>query len=145
MRIAILSRNPKLYSGAIAADLAMSPGVLAAEERRRLKAQLAFLGRAPEERIRSGLDALHQAVFEDMAEHGTPTAQLPIFEQLVSARYAEYHQAAAESDGRLGEAVCKHLTGQPEECMELAIAMTERAVAVAKPLRDFLEEVELVA
>ena len=107
-------------------------------------AQLAFLGRAPEERIRSGLDALHQAVFEDMAEHGTPTAQLPIFEQLVSARYAEYHQAASESDGRLGEAVCKHLTGQPEECMDLATAMTERAVAVAKPLKDFLEEVELV-
>lgn len=106
--------------------------------------QLAFLGRAPETRIRSGLDALHRAVFEDMAEHGTPTAQLPIFEQMVSARYAEYHHAAAESDGHLGEAVCRHLTGSPEHCLELATAMTERAVAVANPLKDFLEEVELV-
>ena len=72
--------------------------------------QLAFLGRAPEERIRDGLDELHRAVFEDMVEHGTPEAQLPLFEQRVSARYAEYHQAAAESDGRLGEAASRHLT-----------------------------------
>ena len=28
--------------------------------------------------------------------------------------------------------------------MKLATAMTERAVAVANPLKDFLEEVELV-
>ncbi|HIC54157.1 MAG TPA: hypothetical protein EYO97_10030, partial [Gemmatimonadetes bacterium] len=60
-------------------------------------AQLAFLGRAPDQRIREGLDALHKAVFEDMVEHGTPESQLPLFEQRVSARYAEYHQAAAES------------------------------------------------
>ena len=106
--------------------------------------QLAFLGRAPEPRIREGLDALHRAVFEDMVEHGTPSSQLPIFEQRVSARYAEYHQAAAKSDDRLGEAVCHHLAGEPTDCMKLATAMTERAVAVANPLKDFLEEVELV-
>ena len=106
--------------------------------------QQAFLGRAPEDRIRHGLDALHRAVFEDMAEHGTPQAQLPIFEQRVSARYAEYHGAAAQSDGRLGEAVCRHLSGEPTHCIDLAAAITERAIAVAHPLRDFLEEVELV-
>lgn len=106
--------------------------------------QLAFLGRAPDVRIREGLDALHRAVFEDMVEHGTPSAQLPIFEQRVGARYSEYHQAASESDGRLGEVVCLHLTGDPESCMEMATAMAERAVAVANPLKDFLEEVELV-
>ena len=33
-------------------------------------AQLAFLGRAPDERIREGLDALHAAVFEDMVDNG---------------------------------------------------------------------------
>lgn len=107
-------------------------------------AQQAFLGRAPDQRIRHGLDALHQAVFEDMATHGTPVAQLPIFEQRVSARYAEYHQASARSDGDLGEAVCRHLAGTPKHCIELAHAITERAIAVANPLRDFLEEVELV-
>jgi hypothetical protein len=79
-----------------------------------------------------------------MVVHGTPQSQLPIFEQRVSARYAEYHQASAESDERLGEAVCRHLTGTPEDCRQLALAITERAIAVANPLRDFLEEVELV-
>ena len=107
-------------------------------------AQLAFLGRAPDDRIRRGLDALHRAVFEDMAEHGTPEAQLPVFEQRVSARYAEYHQAASLSDGLLGEVVCRHLAGTPEHCMEMAHASAERALAVASPLRDFLEDVELV-
>jgi hypothetical protein len=107
-------------------------------------AQLAFLRRAPAEVIRRGLDALHRAIFDDMVAHGTPKSQLPMFEQRVSARYAEYHQASAESDERLGEAVCRHLTGTPEDCQEVADAITERAIAVAHPLRDFLEEVELV-
>ena len=122
-------------------------------------AQLAFLGRAPEQRIKEGLDALrrqcavadahhgaldalHSAVFEDMVENGTPKSQLPLFEQRVGARYAEYHQAAAESDDKLGAAVSRHMLGQVRDSTSEAIR--ERAVAVANPLRDFLEEVELV-
>ena len=58
--------------------------------------QLAFVGRAPDPLVKCGLDAMHRAVFEDMAQNGTPQSQLPIFEQRVSARYAEYHQAAAK-------------------------------------------------
>ena len=109
-------------------------------------AQLAFLGRAPDQRIRAGLDALHKAIFEDMVQHGTPAVQLPLFEQRVSARYAEYHQAAAESDGQLGNAVSRHLEGvDPDEMNDaLSDAIRERAVAVANPLKDFLEDVELV-
>ena len=82
-------------------------------------------------------------VFEDMVDNGTPKSQLPLFEQRVSARYAEYHQAAAESDDKLGQAVSRHLLGGivRESTTE---AIRERAVAVANPLRDFLEEVELV-
>ena len=76
-------------------------------------------------------------------ERGAVAANRMI-EQRVGARYSEYHQAAAESDSKLGEVVCLHLTGDPESCLEMAKAMTERAVAVAHPLRDFLEEVELV-
>jgi hypothetical protein len=106
-------------------------------------AQLAFMGRAPDELIRQGLDAMHQAVFEDMVSNGTPTAQLPKFEQRVSMRYAEYHQAAAESDERLGQAVARHLVGNVER-PALVEAIRERAVAVANPLRDFLEDVQLV-
>ena len=105
-------------------------------------AQLAFLGRAPDERIRQGLDALHSAVFEDMVDNGTPQSQLPMFEQRVSARYAEYHQASAESDQKLGMAVSRHLIGTVRDSTSAAIS--ERAVAVANPLRDFLEEVELI-
>lgn len=107
-------------------------------------AQQAFLGRTPDQTIRRGLDALHRAVFEDMVSHGTPRSQLPIFEQRVSARYAEYHHAASESDTRLGEAVSRHLGGDPADRQQTASAITERAIAVANPLRDFLEEVELV-
>jgi hypothetical protein len=107
-------------------------------------AQLAFMGRVSDQIVRKGLDALHRAVFEDMVAHGTPNAQLPIFEQRVSARYAEYHQAASESDVRLGEAVSRHLSGDPKQVRDIAAAITERAIAVANPLRDFLEEVELV-
>lgn len=107
-------------------------------------AQLAFLRRAPDALIRDGLDAMHRAVFEDMVHHGTPEAQIPLFEQRVSARYAEYHQAAAESDVRLGEAVSRHLSGA-KGASGLPDAIRERAVAVANPLRDFLEDVELVS
>jgi hypothetical protein len=107
-------------------------------------AQLAFLGRIPDQIIRRGLDAMHQAVFEDMVLHGTPREQLPIFEQRVSARYAEYHHAASESDVRVGEAVSRHLGGDPADRFRTASAITERAIAVANPLKDFLEEVELV-
>lgn len=106
-------------------------------------AQLAFLGRVPDPVLRRGLDAMHQAVFEDMMGHGTPPAQLAIFEQRVGARYAEYHQASSESDLRLGDAVCRHLTGMPGDCQHLSLALTERAVAVTHPLRDFLADVEL--
>ena len=106
-------------------------------------AQLAFLGRAPDERIRKGLDALHAAVFEDMVENGTPKSQLPLFEQRVSARYAEYNQAAAESDEKLGVAVSRHLLGGVAR-ESTTLAIQERAIAVANPLKDFLEEVELV-
>jgi hypothetical protein len=106
-------------------------------------AQLAFLGRAPDDRIKEGLDALHTAVFEDMVKNGTPQSQLPLFEQRVSARYAEYHQASAESDRKLGEAVSRHMLGGVARESTYA-AIRERAVAVANPLRDFLEDVELI-
>ena len=107
--------------------------------------QLAFLGRGQDDLVKRGLDAMHRAVFEDMAENGTPRSQLPIFEQRVSARYAEYHAAAARSDARLGEAVVRHLTSKDGRGgQQLAQAVSERAIAVANPLRDFLEEVELV-
>jgi hypothetical protein len=107
-------------------------------------AQIAFVGRAPDQELRAGLDALHAAVFEDMVEQGTPRAHLPLFEQRVGARYAEYHQAAEVSDTRLGEVVVRRLTDDELPHERLAAAVRDRAVAVAGPLTDFLEDVELV-
>jgi hypothetical protein len=108
-------------------------------------AQLAFVGRAPSELLREGLDSMHRAVFDDMVKNGTPPEQLPLFEQRVSARYAEYHHAAASSDAHLGRTVLRHITAGDAFQEALAWALRDRAVAVANPLRDFLEDVELVA
>ena len=105
-------------------------------------AQLAFMGRAPDERIRQGLDALHSAVFEDMVKNGTPESQLPLFEARVGSRYAEYHHASAESDEKLGQVASRRLVGVVRDT--IADALRERAIAVANPLRDFLEDVELI-
>ncbi len=106
--------------------------------------QQAFLSRAPEELIRDGLDALHSAVFEDLVSHGAPRAQLPIFEQRVGARYAEYNQAAEASDLDVGNAVIQHLAKKPTHSDALSQALANQAIAVANPLRDFLAEVDLV-
>lgn len=108
-------------------------------------AQLAFIGRAGETVLRRGLDAMHRAVFEDMVQHGTPASHLPIFEQRVAARYAEYSRAAQRSNARLGRAVVRHLMGGdavPET--PTVRAVVERALGVANPLSDFLQEVELI-
>lgn len=106
--------------------------------------QLAFVGRAPDQLLRDGLDSMHRAIFEDMAGNGTPSSQLPLFEQRVGARYAEYHQASAISDQILGQAVVRHLTNEDQPDDIMGDAVRDRAIAVTNPLRDFLEEVDLV-
>ncbi len=106
--------------------------------------QQAFVGRAPADLITMALDGLHDAVLEDMVDNGTPRAQLPFFEKRVSARYAQYHSAAAVSDVALGEAVVHHLIGSSDSPEPFTQAVTERAVEVTGPLRDYLEDVQLV-
>ncbi len=106
--------------------------------------QLAFIGRFDSTLVREALDAFHSAIFQDMMDNGTPKAQLPLFEQRVSARYAEYYGAAERSDRDLGVAVARHLAGSRPGSDHLAAALTERAIEVANPLKDFLEEVDLV-
>jgi hypothetical protein len=107
--------------------------------------QLSFHGREDEGVVKEALDALHRAVFEDMIEHGTPGAQIPVFEQRVSVRYSEYHAAAAFSDERVGLAALGHLAARGVSgSRQGAALLTERAIEVAHPLRDFLDEVRLV-
>jgi len=106
--------------------------------------QLAFANRARDVVVRRVLDHLHRAVFEDMVEHGTPRSHLPIFEQRVASRYQSYHDAAERSDRELGRAAVRHLTGEDTLDPALAAAASERAIAAADPLRDFLQDVDLV-
>ncbi len=77
-------------------------------------------------------------------ENGTPRSQLPVFEQRASARYAEYNTAAAESDASVGEAVVQHLTASSEPPATFVDIVTAHAVEMAGPLRDYLEDVELI-
>jgi len=105
--------------------------------------QQAFLGRSPDETVKRTLDVMHRAVFEDMVDNGTPKSQIPFFEQRVSARYAEYHAASARSDVALGEAVARNLGDTPSPGDPMKVALTERALAVAGPLKDYLEDMEL--
>jgi hypothetical protein len=106
--------------------------------------QQAFVGRAPPELLKQALDGLHDAVLEDMVDNGTPRAHLERFEKHVSQRYAQYHTAAAASDAALGEAVVHHLTGSSNPSEPYTKTVTERAVEVTGPLRDYLEDVQLV-
>jgi hypothetical protein len=81
-----------------------------------------------------------------MIANGTPEAQIPVFEQRVSARYAEFNAAAEVSDKRVGEVAVEYLSDRVGRRVRgAAAALTERAIEVANPLRDFLEGVELVA
>lgn len=106
--------------------------------------QLSFVG-VPDEFVRESLDHLHRAVFDDIVAGGTPSSQIPVFEQRVSARYAEYYAAAEVSDGRVGEVAAEHLAeAGATESERGAGVMTARAIEIAHPLKDFLEGVELV-
>jgi hypothetical protein len=108
--------------------------------------QLSLFRRVPETAVRTTLDHLHRAIFEDMVKNGTPEAQLPVFEQRVSARYAEYYAAAEQSDQRVGEVALEHLVeaGASGAGAGAARVLTDRAIEVANPLRDFVSGVELV-
>lgn len=104
--------------------------------------QLAFVGRELDSVIKAGLDALHRNVFDDLLDQGTPESHLPLFEQQISARYAEYNQAASTSDAELGRVALRHLTGDDGDDGKAAVIL-ERVLSVASPLRDFLSEVGL--
>jgi hypothetical protein len=106
--------------------------------------QLSFVHRGSASPVRETLDHLHRAIFEDMVTHGTPKAQIPVFEQRVSARYSEYYTAAEISDDRVGKVALDHLLDGARSSEDSAARLlTELAIEVANPLMDFLEGVEL--
>lgn len=107
--------------------------------------QLSFYRHDSPDAVKEVLDHLHRAIFEDMIANGTPQPQIPVFEQRVSARYAELYTAAEVSDKRVGEVALEHISDlSPRRLRAAAAVLTERAIEVANPLKDFLEGVELV-
>jgi hypothetical protein len=107
--------------------------------------QLAFVGSENQDLVRLALDSMHRAVFEDMVDNGTPRAQIPIFEQRVSARYTDYSAAAQVSDTEVGARAFENVTGESPWSEERIRTCAERAIHVASPLRDFLSDVSLEA
>lgn len=93
---------------------------------------------------RAALDALHKAVFADMVENGALRDELPLFEERVRARYAQYGQAALDSDEAVGEAVVRAVTGGRSGSLEDARTMAAVAVGVSSPVGDFYAAVNLV-
>lgn len=107
--------------------------------------QLSLFRRVPEAAVKETLDRLHRAIFEDMVGNGTPEAQLPVFEQRVSARYTEYYAAAKKSDQKVGEVALEHLVEAGAKGTGAAArVLTDRAIEISHPLRDFVAGVELV-
>jgi hypothetical protein len=105
--------------------------------------RLAFVGRAPDERIDAALRAMQTAVLDDMRKQGTPASELPDFEARIKARCSEYSQAAEIGQQQLGEAIVRHLTQSEHARADLAAAVRSRAAAVTSPLRDFFSDVQL--
>lgn len=93
---------------------------------------------------RAVLDALHKAVFKDMVDNGTPRDELPLFEERVRARYAQYGRAASESDQAVGEALVGAVAAGRSADLEDAGIMAAKAVGVSNPVGDFYAAVNLV-
>jgi len=107
--------------------------------------QQAYAGRYPSVVVKQLLDAMHRRVFADLEEHGIPAARLPVFEQVISARYADYYAAAKSENARIGELAASYVDDRPDEKGQeaLAAALAQASVEVAGPLRDFLLDVRL--
>lgn len=106
--------------------------------------QQAFNGRAAAEDLKAVLDQFHAAVFQDLQDEILPRAQLPIFEQRVSARYTEYYEAASQdADERVVEVAARRVTPDRRALSAISLELAEATAAAAGPLRDFLEDVEI--
>ena len=106
--------------------------------------QQAYAGRYPARVVKRLLDAMHRRVFADLEEHGIPASRLPLFEQVISSRYAEYYGAAKSETQRIGELAASFVDDEESQGREaLAAALAQASVEVAGPLRDFLLDVRL--
>lgn len=108
--------------------------------------QQAFAGRYEGPVVKEVLDAMHRRVFTDLEDHGIPASRLPIFEQVMSARYAEYYAGAKGEEQMVGRLAASNIDSSgdgPSEPREaLAGALARSVVDIGGPLSDFLSEVQ---
>ena len=96
------------------------------------------------ERGRQVLDAMHRALYEDLEQESIPRLQLPLFEQRVSARYAEYYDAASpQADEKVVEVAARHLLVNEFERPGIMLDLAEATTVTSGPLRDYLAEIML--
>lgn len=106
--------------------------------------QQALGSRVRPETLKATLDALHRTVLEDMEAHGAAREALPLFEQRISARYSEYYAAADRGETRIGEIAARRVSGKRTTDPAFRAALAEATIAAAGPLRDYLDEIELL-
>ena len=96
------------------------------------------------ERGKKVLDAMHRALYEDLETGSIPRLQLPLFEQRVGARYAEYYGAASgTSDQKVVEVAARHVLVNEIERPGIILDLAEAATVTSGPLRDFLSDIRL--
>jgi hypothetical protein len=96
------------------------------------------------ERVKQVLDAMHQALYEDLEPRAIPRVQLPLFEQRVSARYIEYYEAAARAtEEKVVEVAARHVLINDMRRPAITLELAEAATVTSGPLRDFLQEVRI--
>lgn len=100
-------------------------------------------GHRPTE-VRPVLDAMHQALYEDLEARAIPRIQLPLFEQRVGARYTEYYEAAANvADEKVVEVAARNVLINGMAHTAIILELAEAASVTGGPLRDFLQDIEL--
>lgn len=107
--------------------------------------QQSYAGRYGPEVVKGVLDAMHQRVFADLEDHGIPSSRLPLFEQVISSRYADYYAAAKSERERVGKVAASLVDDRADapEREALAGELAQASIEVAGPLRDFLQEIRI--
>lgn len=96
------------------------------------------------ERGKKVLDAMHRALYEDLEDRSIPKVQLPLFEQRVSARYADYYDAASrETEEQVVEVAARHVLVNEIRRPGILLDLAEAATVTSGPLRDFLQDIEI--
>lgn len=94
------------------------------------------------DQVKGVLDAMHQALYEDLEARAVSRVQLPLFEQRVSARYSEYYDAASnQTDEKVVEVAARHVLVNGIKRPAITLDLAESATVTSGPLRDFLRDI----